>query len=203
MFVAAAITGVALNGAFASLVLDFTSTDLGGFETDVVLDAVVFLGFLAIIPAFEATDEIASDTAEAFERNVAFIFFASTGRAAMTRDDTREATNWVTIDGVVDRAIADARFFHLTDDSLEGFDVLGWVAVKLNVGDVPSIAKCVIWSFDFDFLEGRNWIVNGDMEGVGVVVAISDTFNVAVFFAVDFREAASDTFSRSGEEREV
>ena len=80
-----AVTGVALNAEH--LLASFSTLqapDLGGFETDVGGGAVVFLGFLAIIPTIEATGEIASNTAESFERNVTFIFLASTGRAAMS-----------------------------------------------------------------------------------------------------------------------
>ena len=38
------------------------------------------------------------------------------------------------------------------------------------------------------------------MEAVGVVVAVGDAFEDAVFLAVDFSEAASETFGGGGEE---
>ncbi len=96
----------------------------------------------------------------------------------MTRDDTRITTNWVTINWMVYGTIANATFFHFTDNGFEGFDVLGWVAIKLNVGDVTSVTKVHDMSFDFNFSKGTDWIVNWNMKAVGIVVAISNTFNV-------------------------
>lgn len=123
--------------------------------------------------------------------------------AAVASDDAGETTDRVAIYWVVNRAVADAAVVHFADDGFESFDVVGWVAIEFDVGDVTSVTKIVVRSFDFDFLEGRNWVINRDMEGVGVEFTISDAFELAKFLAIHSGEAASKTFGWSGEKREI
>ena len=104
---------------------------------------------------------------------------------------------------MVDGAVADASFLHMADNCLECFDVFAWIAVHLDVGNVTSVTKCMIWCFDVDFLEGRDWIVDRNVEGVSVEVAISDTFNLAKFLAIHLGKATRETFGWSCEKREV
>ena len=166
-----------------------------------MFDAGFFLGFLGVVPAVEGADEVAGDAAEAFKWDVTF--FAAAGGADFAWDDTGEATDGVAIDGVVDGAVADAAVVHLADDSFEGVDVLGRVTVELDVGDVAGVAEFMVGGFDFDFLEGGDWVIDRDVEGVGVVFAVVDVLDFAEFFAVFLREATSEAFGRGGKEGEV
>ena len=43
---------------------------------------------------------------------------------ALVVDDAGESADRVTVDGVVDGTVADTGFLHLTDDALEGVEVL-------------------------------------------------------------------------------
>ena len=96
---------------------------------------------------------------------------------------------------MVDRAIANARFFHFANDGFEGLDILGRITVKLNVSNMASITESVIWSFDLDLIKGGDRVVNWDVEGVSVEVTIGDARDFAIFFFVNFGEATSDTLS--------
>ena len=95
-----------------------------------MLNAGSFLGFFAIVPAFERADEVTSDAAEALKAILAIRFVAATAWTDIAFDDTREATNWVAVDWVVDGTVANASFFHMTDNCFEGFDVFAWIAIK-------------------------------------------------------------------------
>ena len=100
---------------------------MAGLAGDGVLDAGGFLGFFTVVPALEATYEIAGDAAEALKENI--VFDTAAGWAAISFDDTGKATDRVAIDRMVDGAIADASFLHVTDDGFKGFDVVGRIAV--------------------------------------------------------------------------
>ena len=56
------------------------------------------------------------------KRQVAFE--TATVRAAVAGDDTGEAADWVAVDRVVDRAVADTFVVHFTNDRFESGDIL-------------------------------------------------------------------------------
>jgi hypothetical protein len=179
-----------------------------GFEIvladgNVVFDAGSFLSLLAIVPAFEGTDEVASNTAETFEAAFAIAFFAAAVWTGVALDDAREATDWIAVNWVVDRAVADATIVHFADDSFESGDVLRRVTIELDVGNVTGVTKIMIRGFDFDFVEGADWIVDWYVEGIGVEFPVGDAFDFAEFFAIDFGEATGNAFGWSGKKAEV
>ena len=57
---------------------------------------------------------------------------------------------------------------------IEGFGVLAGVAVQLDISDVPAVGQRVVGSFQADLLEGVDVVVDRNVEGVGVVVAVGD-----------------------------
>ena len=184
------------------LVLDFCGADkIVNARIYGVFYALFFFGFLAVIPTVESTNEIAGNAAETFKRNVAF--FTSAAWTDRTGDDTGESADGVTVDRVVYGAVADAAIMHFANDCFESFDVLGRVTVEFDIGNVASVTKFVIWSFDFDFSEGGNWIVDRDVERVGVEVAVCYAFDDAVLFSVDLCKASSEAFGRSSKKRVV
>ena len=77
--------------------------------------------------------------ADLFKWEVAFE--AAAVRAAITGDDAGEATDRVAIDWVVDGAVADATIVHFTDDGFECGDVLRWVTIEFDVGDVTALQR--------------------------------------------------------------
>ena len=56
-----------------------------------MFDAGSFLSLLAIVPAFEGTDEVASNTAETFKAAFAIAFFATAVWTGVALDDAGEA----------------------------------------------------------------------------------------------------------------
>ncbi len=173
------------------------------FANYTVFDASGFLGALCIIPALERTYEVAGNAAEAFKAIFAIMFVASTARASITFDNAGVATDRVAIDWVVDGAITDARFLLVADDSYESIDNLRRIAIHFYISDVASITEFVVRSFFVDFLKCANLVVDRNVEGVSVELAIGDAFELAVFFAVDASEATGETFSWGGEKRVV
>ena len=170
---------------------------------DIVLDAGSFLSLLAIVPALERADEVTGDAAEAFEATFAITFFAAAAWAGFTLDDAREAADWVTVNWVVDGAVADTNFLHVADNCLEGFNVFAWIAIHFDVGNVTGVTEGVIWRLNVDLLEGGNRIVDRNVEGVGVEVAVSDALDLTKFLAVHLGKAARKTFGWGCEKRVV
>ena len=191
-----------LGASFLGLTIAF-GLEVVLADRDVVLDASSLLGLLAIIPALERADEVTGDAAETFEATFAVTFFAATVWTSVALDDAGEAADWVAVNWVVDGAVADANFLHVADSSLKGLDVFAWIAVHFDVGDVAGVTEGVVWRLNVDLLEGGNWVVNRNVEGVGVEVAISDTLDCAEFLAVHLGKAAGETFSWGREERVV
>ena len=76
-----------------------------------VLDAVVLLCALAVVEAVERADEIARDAADALEMH---LFFLTAALRAAVADDAVVAADRVAVDRMVDRAVADAGFLHLS-----------------------------------------------------------------------------------------
>ena len=91
---------------------------------------------------------------------------------------------------MVDRAVSDADFLHVSDDRLECFRVLGCISVELYVADVAGVCQIVIWRLDVEFLECADRIVYRNMERVGVVIPVCDARQLAVFLSVDLDETA-------------
>ena len=104
-----------------------------------MLYASSFLGFLAIIPAFEGTYEVAGNAAKTLEAKLAICFVATTTWADIAFDASGEPTNWVAIDWVVYGAITDASFFHMTNNCLEGLDIVGRITIHFDVGNMTSV----------------------------------------------------------------
>ena len=167
----------------------------------IMFDAGLFLGFFSVVPAVQSAHKIAGDAAEAFKWYVTLD--AAAGWAAIARDDTGEATDWVAVYWMVDGTVANATIVHFADDGFESLNIVGWVAVELDVANVPSIAEIMVWRFDFDFVESGDWIINWYMERVSVELAVVDAFDFAEFFAIHLGEAASKTFGWGGKQREV
>ena len=65
---------------------------------------------------------------------------------------------------MVDGTVTNAAVMHFANHSFEGVDVLGWIAIKLDVGNVASVAEVVIWSLDFNLLECGDWVVDWHVE---------------------------------------
>ena len=104
---------------------------------------------------------------------------------------------------MVDGAVADAGFLHAAYHLLERLEVLGRIAVELDVRDVACVCKCMVRSFDLDLIEGVDREVYRHVEGVGVVVAVGNTLDNAEALLVDADEAAGQTLSRGSEAGEV
>ena len=126
----------------------------------------------------------------------------STARADIA-NDASIATDGVAVDGVVNRAIAHASFLHRAHDRFKCFQVLGRVAVQLNIADVAAVGHGVVGGFAANLFKRRNRIIYRHMERVCIVFAVGDARNHAVPCAVDAHEASGKTFRGGCNQREV
>ena len=102
-----------------------------------------------------------------------------------------------------DGAVADACLFHTANQLHEGFGVLAGVAVQLDIGDVPAVGQRVVGSFQANLLEGVDVVVDRNVEGVGVVVAVGDARDDTEALAVNLDKSAGQPFCRGGNQRKV
>ena len=114
---------------------------------------------------------------DALEGDLLALTTAATG--ANITDDTHITADGVTVNGVVDGAVADAEVVHAADDGLEGFHILCGVAVQLHIADVTCVTQSVVGSFQTDLVVSGDGIPYGDMERVGVVLTVGDAGELA------------------------
>ena len=118
---------------------------------DIVFDSFPFLSTFGFVEAVEGTYQITGDSSDPFEFDVALGTSAlRTGIA----DDAVIAADRVSVDRMVDGTITDSGIVHAADDLFKGFQVLGRIAVHLDVRDVAGVGKCVIRSLDLDLVIG-------------------------------------------------
>ena len=108
--------------------------------------------------------------------------FAFPAAAAGTyiADDAYVTTDGVTVNGMVDGAVADAEVVHTADNGLESFHIPGGIAVQLHVGDVTGVAQGVVGGFQTDLVVDGDGEPDGNVERVGVIFPIGDTGQTAV-----------------------
>lgn len=93
------------------------------------------------------------------------IVAAGTGIA----DDAIVTAHRVTVNGVVDRAVADAALPHIADDFFEGIEILQRVAVHFDIRDVSTVCQRMIRRFELELPESSDGKIHRNMEAVGIV----------------------------------
>ena len=68
---------------------------------------------------------------------------------------------------------------------------------------MAGIAEIMIGGFDFDFIEGRNGVINWDVEGISVEIAVGDAGDGAKFLTINLSKATGDALGGSGEQRVI
>ena len=116
-----------------------------------MFDAVGFLCAFGVVEPVQRAHKIAGDAADALKAHVALIL-AAVAVGAFVADQARIPAQGIPVHRVIDCAIADAAFLHLTDDFFKGSQVPGGIAVHCNVCDVAGVRQRVIRSFKPDFV---------------------------------------------------
>ena len=164
--------------------------------------AVTDFGGLGIVETVKGADEVTGDAADTLEVRATIILTPSTLGADVI-NDAAVAADGVAVERVVHRTVTNAMLCHVADDLLEGFRVIGHLAVELNVGDMATVGEGMIGGLQLNFAEGADGIVDGDVEGVGVVFAIGDFGDGTKALAIHPNESSGKSFGRCGDEREV
>ena len=86
----------------------------------------------------------------------------------------------------------------MADDGLERLQVLGRVAVELNVGDMARVRERVVRRLDLYLVERADVVAHRHVEAVRVVVAVGDALDGAVARAVHAHEAAGQALGGRG-----
>ena len=92
---------------------------------------------------------------------------------------------------------------HAAHDGLERLDVVGGVAVELDVADVAGVRQRVVGRFLLDLLVRRDGEPHGNVERVRVVLAVGHAGDLAVALLVHADEAAGQALGGRGEQAVV
>ena len=104
---------------------------------------------------------------------------------------------------MVDRAVADACIVHAADHRLKRLDVVGGVAVQLDIADVAGVGQRVVRRLLVDLVIGGDVKPHRDVERVGVIVAVGDARDVAVALFVHPDKPSGQALRRGGQQGEV
>ena len=104
---------------------------------------------------------------------------------------------------MIDWAIANAHLLHMADNCLEGFDIIAWVAVKLNIGNVSSITEFVVRSLLVNLVEGTDVVIDRYMEWISVELAVRHSLDSAIVFTIHLNKTTRQAFCRSSNDAVV
>ena len=91
-----------------------------------MFDAIAFLGTFSIVEAIQRTYQISGDSTDALEWVIPFF---TTALGATIADNTVVTTDLITVDWMVDAAIANIAFLHVTDNRLKGLEIIRRITV--------------------------------------------------------------------------
>ena len=83
---------------------------------------------------------------------------------------------------MVDGAVAYPHFLHGLDDVFKCLKVVQRIAVNFHIADVAAVGECMVGGFKTDFVEGRDWEVDRNVEGICVIVPVGDSGNASKDF---------------------
>ena len=129
--------------------------------------------------------------------------FTTTAAGADVIENAHIAADRVPIQGMVDGAVAHASVVHVANNGLERFEVFAGVAIKLHIGDMPGIGHGMIRRFDVDLAKSPDGEIDGNMEGVGIILPVRHAGNGAVAGAIQLDEAPGKPLRGRGDEREI
>ena len=157
---------------------------------------------LCVVPAVNGTYQIASNTADALKIRVSITLVSVTVWTFFT-DNTVVATDWVSVDGMVDGTVADTGFLHAADNFFKGCEVGAGISVQLDIADVPRVGIRMVRRFQLNLFIGLYGVVDRNMEGICIELAVGNAGDSPEFFAVDGDKTAAEPFSRCSEQGKV
>jgi len=166
-----------------------------------MFNSVLNFGTFCVIEVIKSSDEIAGDAADSF-KTLAVLFFSS-AFGAFVADYSGESAFRVTVNRVVDGAVADSGFLHAADYLLESVKVLLGVAVKFDIGYMTRIGKSMVRRFSLNFIECVDGVIYRNMEGVCIIIPVGDAGDLSEFFGVHTDKSSGKAFRRSCKKREV
>ena len=158
-----------------------------------MLYSVVLFCTLCVIEVIKCSNEVACDSADTLELDVTLF---SAARGTGVSDNAGIAANGVMVNGVVDRAVADAVVVHQAYDFLECVDIFSRITVNLNVGDMTAVCEVMVRTFDSDLISSGDLVIHRNVEGVCIIISVSYVRNLAEFLLVDLDESTGETFCR-------
>ena len=154
-----------------------------------MLDTISLLRTLSVIPLIKSSDQISSDATNAFEWNS--IGFAPSAAGASIVDNSVIAADRISVYRMIDASVTDASFFHVSYNTLKSSQVFGRITVQFYIGNMTGIGKSMVWSFNVDLLKSREMIIDRNMEAVGVVFTVGNSFDNSVSFSVRSKQPPS------------
>ena len=104
---------------------------------------------------------------------------------------------------MVDRTIAHIMLIHQVYNVHDGLGIVRSVAVNLYIEYVATTCQLVIWTFDTCLVLGGAMVIDRDMIGVGIILAVGDTRQDAEALAVLSGKLTRQPFGGSSQYRVV
>ena len=95
-----------------------------------------------------------------------FFTLPAAAAGADIADDTHVTADGVTVNRVVDGAVAYTAVMHVADNGFKGFHVVGSIAIQFHIADVTCVAQSVIGAFQTNLIVHGDGIPDRDMERV-------------------------------------
>ena len=130
------------------------------------------------------TNSLYCDSMDSFKSLISPILGSVASRTFIV-DDSSITADRIPVHWMVDGTVSNAVLLHAADDTFKRIQIFSQISIQFHVGDMSCIGQRMIWSFDLDLIEGRQIVVNRNMERIRIVFSVSDTFYCSVFFSVN------------------
>ena len=167
-----------------------------------MLNAVLYLGALGVVKPVQGSHQISGDSPDALKLRAA-VLLGPAALGAGVPDNAGKPAHRVPVHRMVHRAISHSAFLHTADHLFKGLQILGGVPVQLDIGDVSAVGQLMIRGLPFDLVKGGNFIINRDVEGIGVVFPVRHPWNDAVSLLVQPHKPAGKPLGGGGNHGEV
>ena len=110
--------------------------------------------------------------------------FLSAAAWTSLADNTCVSAARVTVNRVVDSAIAYSRLLHAAYDLFKSTKIFKRITVKLDIADVTCVCKLMVRSFDLDLFKCTYGIVNRYVERVCIVFTVCNALDDTILLSV-------------------
>ena len=104
---------------------------------------------------------------------------------------------------MIDGAVTDTLLLHVANNGFKGGEIAAGISVQFNIADMAGVGKGMVRSLYLNLTECFYRVINWNVEGIGIIISVCDSFNHAVFLPVNLDEATAQSLGRCGKQSKV